>query len=92
MKTILQELGTVCQITVESAQAHSTIFEDNKSCIDMIAAPTMRPWTRHIAIKYHHFRDHVRHGKIHIKWISTNDQIADIFTKPLPLAKFNHLG
>jgi hypothetical protein len=26
----------------------------------MIASPTMQPRTRHIAIKYHHFREHIK--------------------------------
>ncbi len=91
MRTILQELSPTCNISITAAQTHSTIFEDNKGCVDLIAAPTMRPRSRHIAIKYHHFREHVRNGQIHIKWISTNEQLADIFTKPLPLSKFTIL-
>ncbi len=67
------------------------VFEDNKGCVDLIAAPTMRPRSCHIAIKYHHFREHVRTGQIHIKWISTDNQLADIFTKPLTAQKITHL-
>jgi hypothetical protein len=91
MRTIIQELSSICQISIASANTYSTVFEDNKGCVDLIAAPTMRPRTRHIAIKYHHFREHVRSGHIKIKWISTDDQLADIFTKPLPLQKFTTL-
>lgn len=88
MRTILQELSSTCNISITAAQTHSTVFEDNKGCVDLIAAPTMRPHSRHIAIKYHHFREYVRNGQIRIKWISTDHQLADIFTKPLPLNKF----
>jgi hypothetical protein len=88
MRTILHELSTVCNITSSEATTFSTVFEDSKGCVDLIAAPTMRPRSRHISIKYHHFREHVRSGQIRIKWISTTAQLADIFTKPLPLSKF----
>jgi hypothetical protein len=51
----------------------------------------MNPRTHHIAIKYHHFREHVRSGQIKIEWIDTARQIADIFTKPLSASKFAFL-
>jgi hypothetical protein len=91
MRTTLQELQEVCNISTHEATAHSTVFEDKKGCVNLIATPTMRPRSRHITIKYHHFQDHVREGTIRIKWISTDAQIADIFTKPLPLMKFQGL-
>jgi hypothetical protein len=91
MKTILQELSATFHIAPSVAQTHSTVFEDNKSCVDLIVVPTMRPHSRHIAIKYHHFREHVRTGQIRIQWISTDNQLADIFTKPLSFAKFSGL-
>jgi hypothetical protein len=59
VRTILQELSLVYRFIVQQAITHSTVFEDNKGCVDLIAAPTMRSWCRHIAIKYHHFWEHV---------------------------------
>jgi hypothetical protein len=46
------------------------------------------PWTKHIAIKYHHFRKHFINqgnpdGFISLEYCSTHDQIAVIFTKPV---------
>jgi len=43
----------------------------------------MRPRTKHMNIKYHHFCQHVQSGLLSIHTIKTEDQIADIFTKPL---------
>jgi hypothetical protein len=91
MQTIMHELTTVFGYTVQQATTHSTVFEDNKGCVDLIATPTMRPRSRHISIKYHHFREHVRKGHICIRWISTDMQLADIFTKPLAAPKFTLL-
>ena len=45
----------------------------------------------HVGLKYHHFRSHVTLGLIKIFSISTFDQVADIFTKPLPAVTFVYL-
>jgi len=71
------------QINVENAAIHCKIFEDNSGAIEMAKVPKMRPRTKHLNIKYHHFRQHVQSGLLSIHAVSTDDQIADIFTKPL---------
>ncbi len=76
LKKILQELSDVGQIIAQEANTYSTVFEDNKGCVDLIVVPTIHPRMRNIAI---------RNGHIHIKLISTNDQLAGMFTMTLPL-------
>jgi hypothetical protein len=54
----------------------------------MAENPKFTPWTKHIAMKYHHFwKDVITQanpdGFIQIEYCSTNDQVADIFTKPV---------
>jgi hypothetical protein len=51
----------------------------------------MRPRTKHIALKYHHFREHVSNGTIKNNLIGTKDQIAYIFTQALDKPSFLHL-
>ena len=65
-----------------------TAFEDNSGALEMARVPKMRPRTKHINLKYHFFRDRVVQdgdidieGKIHVKAIATEDQLADLFTK-----------
>jgi hypothetical protein len=64
------------------------VFEDNAGAIKIANVPKMRPRTKHLNIKYHHFREEVRKGTISIYHTRTQDQIADIFTKPLPETPF----
>jgi len=59
-------------------------FEDNSGALEISRLPKMRPRTKHINLKYHHFCEFVCLGKIHVYPISTKDQIADLLTKPLP--------
>ena len=63
---------------------HCTLFEDNLGALELANTPKMRPRTRHINVKYHHFREHVRKKLIGIQSVRTTEQLADIFTKPLP--------
>jgi hypothetical protein len=67
MRGLLQELSAATKLTVGSTIAHSTIFEDNKGCVESASAPRMRPRTRHIALKYHHFRSFVESGQLRIQ-------------------------
>jgi hypothetical protein len=67
------------------------VFEDNVGALELAKQPKMRPRTKHLSVRLHHFRDHVRRGDITIQHISTKDQLADQFTKPLPRDQFVHL-
>jgi hypothetical protein len=71
--------------------ARSTIFEENKGCLDLAVAPKFHPRTNHIALKYHHFCSHVANGAIRIQWIDTKHQLPNIFTRSLPFPIFEYL-
>jgi predicted aldo/keto reductase-like oxidoreductase len=47
--------------------------------------------TKHIDIQYHFLRNHQQNGGIKIAYVSTHNQLADIFTKPLDEKTFNKL-
>ena len=64
------------------------LFEDNAGAIHIAKVPKMRPRTRHINQKYHHFREWVKSGIIEILPIDTLEQPADLMTKPLDLESF----
>ena len=44
--------------------------------------------TKHIEIRHHFLRDHAQNGDIILEFVSTKDQLADIFTKPLSEEQF----
>ena len=66
-------------------------FEDNQSCIEIATNHKTRPRTKHLSVRLHHFRSKIVDGTITIEHISTKEQIADIFTKPLPRGQFMKL-
>ena len=47
--------------------------------------------TKHIALKYHHFRSKVKEGLITVKRVDTKMQHGDILTKALEEPQFKHL-
>jgi len=67
------------------------INDDNQSCIAYTKNPTQYKRTKHIDQRYHFVKDEVLLGNIEIKKISTNDNLADIFTKPLEVTRFHYL-
>jgi hypothetical protein len=64
---------------------------DNESAIRMANNPVEHSHTKHIDIWYHFQRDHQQRGDIAIAYVSTHNQLADIFTKPLDENTFSKL-
>ena len=44
--------------------------------------------SKSIAVKYHWFHEHLSPGQVEIVAIASKDQLADIYTKPLPAHQF----
>ncbi|KAK1383202.1 hypothetical protein POM88_020937 [Heracleum sosnowskyi] len=65
------------------------IYCDNQSAIAMTGNPVQHSLTKHISIRYHFIRERVLEGTIELHFVPTDQQLADIFTKPLPEATFN---
>jgi hypothetical protein len=79
---------TIDSRVISAPKVRCTVFEDNSGALELAKVPKMRPRTKHINIKYHHFREHVRLGLVTVESVKTDAQVADIFTKPLPLVPF----
>ena len=80
---LMQEINTVLPLPAGAPKFFCKVWEDNQSCIKVAESPKFTPRTKHIALKYHHFRRFVSDGTVTIFPISTLEQTADIFTKPL---------
>ena len=93
LQNLLQELWAYAfPIPFTKAQIHCRTFEDNAACIEVATSETkIRPWTKHLAVRLFQFRDHIEKGLISIEHVPSREQLADIFTKPLPRQQFHHL-
>lgn len=61
---------------------------DNESAVKLANNPVQHSRTKHIDIRHHFIRDHVAKGDIMLESVRTEDQLVDIFTKPLDEATF----
>ncbi|GJW67652.1 hypothetical protein Tco_0122076 [Tanacetum coccineum] len=67
------------------------IYCDSKSAIAISSNPVQHSRTKHIVVRYHFIREHVEKGMIKLCFVKIDYQLADIFTKAVPLDRFNYL-
>jgi hypothetical protein len=60
-----------------------TLLCDNESAIKLANNPVQHSRTKHIDIRHHFLRDHEAKRDIELCHVNTENQLADIFTKPL---------
>ncbi|GJT54875.1 hypothetical protein Tco_0989929 [Tanacetum coccineum] len=67
------------------------IMCDNNGAIDLSKNSVQHSRTKHIEIRHHFLRNNVQKGNISIEKVSSEDNIADIISKPLKREPFNYL-
>ncbi|KAJ4816146.1 hypothetical protein LUZ62_028712 [Rhynchospora pubera] len=65
-----------------------TLWCDNIGATFLASNPSFHARTKHIEIDYHFVRERIASNELRVRFISSKDQLADLFTKPLPLAQF----
>ena len=75
VESLLKELGV-------SQQRTTILWCDNLGATYLTANPVFHARTKHIEIDFHLVRERVASGVLDVRFISTNDQLADVFTKP----------
>jgi len=81
----LQYLLTDLQIPSSSAPI---IWCDNLGATYLSMNLVFHARTKHVEVDYHFFRDRVAKKEIQIRFISSRDQLSDVFTKPLSTSSF----
>ena len=67
------------------------IFYDNDVAIQIVKNPVQHSKTKHIDIKIHFIRDCYERKLIHLAQVHTDNNVADLFTKPFNKARFEVL-
>ena len=80
IKEVIDNLGIDCENL--KFVSRPAIYDDNNGAIVVATSPRMTPTSKHIAVKYHWFRQHVGKEFV-IRNIESENQKADIFTKGL---------
>uniref|UniRef100_A0A2N9GGD9 Reverse transcriptase Ty1/copia-type domain-containing protein n=1 Tax=Fagus sylvatica TaxID=28930 RepID=A0A2N9GGD9_FAGSY len=84
LRWLLQDLGIDCSTAVP-------IHCDNRSAIQIAHNDVFHERTKHIEIDCHFVRHHLLQGTLQLRSVSSQDQLADIFTKPMPPGRFRDL-
>jgi hypothetical protein len=72
-------------------QGATSIYCDNSSTIKLSRNPVLHGRSKHIDVKYHFLRDLAKDEVINLIFCKSEDQVADIFTKPLKTPLFHKL-
>ena len=83
MQKLLHDYG-ICQ-------EHLTIYCDNTNAINISKNPLQYSRIKHIEIQHHFIRELAEDGTLTLEFIHTDDQKADLFTKPHDNKRFEFL-
>ena len=67
------------------------LYCDNDGAVKLVHNPIFHPRTKHVRLKWHWIREQVTDGYFEVKYVRTDDQLADIFTKALSGPKFTKM-
>eukprot|EP00253_Pinus_taeda_P016749 PITA_16749 len=84
LRQILSEFGF-------QQQHPTTLWCDNQSAIQLCKDPVQNQCRKHIELHMHFIRKLIHDYVLEVQYCSTDDQVADIFTKSLTEAKFTKL-
>uniref|UniRef100_A0A2N9ELB4 Reverse transcriptase Ty1/copia-type domain-containing protein n=2 Tax=Fagus sylvatica TaxID=28930 RepID=A0A2N9ELB4_FAGSY len=81
IRTLLKDLGIYLS-------QPPILWCDNISALAIASNPVFHARTKHIEVDFHFIRERVLRKDLVVKFVSTTDQLADIFTKSLPTQRF----
>ncbi|CAL1361803.1 unnamed protein product [Linum trigynum] len=84
LKGLLAELDVKIQTPV-------LVYCDNMSAIQIAENPVYHERTKHIEIDVHVTRERIKSGLIKLKFVRSEDQLADLFTKGLSRYRLSYL-
>nr|GEX99809.1 hypothetical protein [Tanacetum cinerariifolium] len=67
------------------------MYCDSKAAIAISCNPVQHSHTKHIDVRYHFIKEKVEKGIVELFFVETECQLADLFTKALPVERFQYL-
>jgi hypothetical protein len=93
LRLILDDMCSAIGVVREPKSTISTVWEDNAAALSLMNLPLPRvtPRSKHFAVKYHWFRQHIMSGELQAAKIASKEQKADIYTKGLRVEPFEYV-
>jgi len=86
LQTLAREMD--CKL----ASTTITLFSDSQGAIALANNPISFKRNKHIDVKFHFIREHVQKGVLRLRYVGTQQMIADILTKQSGRQQFNLLA
>ena len=67
------------------------IYVDNQGAIGLANNPIHHKRSKHNDVKYHYVRLEIQHGIVELTYVPTDNNVADVFTKPVTRVRLNRL-
>nr|GFB43182.1 Gag-Pol polyprotein [Tanacetum cinerariifolium] len=67
------------------------MYCDSKAAIAISCNPVQHSCTKHIDVRYYFIKEKVKKGIVELFFVETEYQLADLFTKALPVERFQYL-
>nr|GFC79090.1 retrovirus-related Pol polyprotein from transposon TNT 1-94 [Tanacetum cinerariifolium] len=67
------------------------MYCDSKAAIAISCNPVQHSRTKHIDVRYHFIKEKIKKGIVELFFVGTKYQLADLFTKALPIERFKYL-
>nr|GEY70920.1 retrovirus-related Pol polyprotein from transposon TNT 1-94 [Tanacetum cinerariifolium] len=67
------------------------MYCDSKAAIAISCNPVQYSRTKHIDVRYHFIKEKVKKGIVELFFVRNEYQLADLFTKALPVERFKYL-
>ncbi|KAK3042430.1 hypothetical protein RJ639_000154 [Escallonia herrerae] len=83
--------GSLLMELHQTQDCPTKILVDNKSTLELAQNPVFHERSKHIDTKYHFIRECVSKKEVELEYVQSQDQVADIFTKPLKIDVFHKL-
>jgi hypothetical protein len=64
---------------------------DNQGALNLIDTGVVKAKTKHIDVKFHHTHDEQEKGNVKFTYVPSRENVADLFTKPLPTTHHREL-
>ena len=87
-----QEAKFLTQLLVDMTDSESKcvlLYVDNQGAISLAKNPVHHQRSKHIDIRYHYVRLEVQRGSVQFVYVTSEENVADIFTKPVSRARLN---
>lgn len=63
--------------------SHFILYCDNQGAIALSNNPVQHQRSKHIDVRYHFIREAIQNGKVQLFYVPSEENIADVFTKPV---------